>query len=67
MYSITHKTKQGGSGVFITNNIQEVKKKAFRLCKQKLEATVYKNGEVCGRVWEDNSQRLGWNYSIEID
>ena len=67
MYAITHKTKKGGSGVMTTNDIEELKKKVRSLFKQRLEATVYKDGETIGRVWQDDSQRLGWNYSIEND
>jgi hypothetical protein len=65
MYAVTHKTKKGGSGVMTTNNIDELKKKVQSLFNQRLEATVYKDGEIIGRVWQDDSQRLGWNYSID--
>ena len=67
MYAVTHKTKKGGSGVMTTSTFDELKKKVQSLFKQRLEATVYKDGQVIGKVWQDNSQRLGWNYSIETE
>ena len=65
MYAVIHKTKKGGSGVMTTNNIDELKKKVQSLFKQMLEGTIYKDGAVIGRVWQDDSQRSGWNYSID--
>lgn len=69
MYAITHKTKKGGSGVMTTNNFDELKKKAQQLCRQKLEATIYKDGKKIGQVWwMDYAETItGWNYSIEND
>jgi hypothetical protein len=65
MYSVTYKTKRGGSGVMITLDFEKLNKKVVSLFKQKLPATIYKDGVVIGHVWEDNSCRTGWNYSIE--
>ena len=42
MFAITYKTKKGGSGVMTSTDFEEIRKKAFHLCKQKLEATIYK-------------------------
>ena len=69
MYAITHKTKQGGSGVITTSNFEEIEKKAKQLCKQKLEATIYKDGSIIGRVWwmDYSDTRTGWNYLIETN
>lgn len=67
MYSITYTTKKGGSGVMTSNNIADVVKKAVYQFKNKLPATVYKNGDVIGRVFEDNSCRSGWNWYIKTD
>lgn len=64
MYAITYKTEKGGSGVYATNNMDFLKKKVKSFFKQKLEATIYKDAEVIGKIWKDNSQRSGWNYSI---
>lgn len=67
MYSIKHETKKGGSGVTITRDYDELVKNVCRLFKQHLEATIYLNNKVVGKVFKDNSQRLGWNYFIEKD
>lgn len=64
MYIIRHKTKRDGSGMMTTNDIDEVKKKVKSLFKQKLEATVFEDDAVIGRVWKDDSQRIGWNYYL---
>jgi hypothetical protein len=67
MYSITYKTKKGGSGIMITSSFAEIKKKAQQLCRQKLEATIYNDGAKIGQVWwmDYSDTRTGWNYSIE--
>lgn len=66
MYIIRHKTKRGGSGIFITKDLEAVKRKVISLFKQRLEATIYEDEIEIGRVWKDNSQRKGWNYSLYI-
>lgn len=65
MYSITYKTRRGGSGVMTSLAFGDIEKKLVSLFKQRLEATTYKDGVLIGKVWKDNSQRLGWNYLIE--
>lgn len=67
MYSVTHKTKRGGSGVMTTNSFDELRKKVVSLFKQRLTATVYRDGNKIGWVAEDDSCRLGWNWSIDKD
>lgn len=66
IYSITYRTKKGGSGVMTTKDFSEVVRKVKSCFKQKLPATVYKDGEKIGNVWEDNSCRTGWNYLINL-
>lgn len=65
MYSVTYQTKKGGSGILTCSTIEPIKKKVISLFRQRLPATVYKDGIVCGKVSEDNSCRLGWNWYIE--
>lgn len=65
MYSVTYQTKNGGSGVQTSSSIEPIKKKAISLFKQKLPATIYKDGTVIGKVYEDNSCRTGFNWVIE--
>jgi len=65
MYSITYRTKRGGSGVMTTNDLGEMLKRVHWLFKQRLSATVYFEGEVIGRVYEDDSQRYGWNWFVD--
>jgi hypothetical protein len=67
MYSVTYKTKKGGSGVQTSSTLEPIKKKVISLFKQKLSATVYKDGVMVGKVFEDDSERLGWNWFIEND
>ena len=69
MYAITHQTKKGGSGVITTNDFECLEKKAKQLCRQKLEATIYKDGNRIGQVWkmDYSDHRTGWNYSIETE
>lgn len=67
MYSITYQTKRGGSGVQTSSGLDEIKKKAIWLMRQKLPATIYHDGKEAGKVFEDNSCRIGWNYSIDLD
>lgn len=65
MYSVAYRTKKGGSAIMTTNNFKEFETRVKWLFRQRIPATLYKDGQVIGRVWEDNSQRNGWNYSIE--
>lgn len=67
LYAITFQTKRGGSGVMTTTDFNEVKKKAISQFKQKLTATIYKNGEKIGDVFQDLTQRVGWNWIIKND
>jgi hypothetical protein len=67
MYSVTFKTKRGGSGAMRTESYDEVVKKIKSLFRQRLTGTAYKNGERIGQVYEDNSQRTGMNYYIETE
>lgn len=65
MYSVRYQTKRGGSGIMWTTNFFELEKKVKCLLKQRLLATIYKDGNEIGKVWKDNSQRNCWNYYIE--
>ena len=64
LYTIRYKTKKGGSGIMTTNNFESLEKRAKQLCKQKLEATIYKDNNAIGQVWKMESK---WNYSIETE
>jgi hypothetical protein len=66
VYDIRYHTRKGGSGIMTTTDFIEVEKKVISLFKQRLEATVYKDGVEIGRVWkQDRSQVKRWNYTIE--
>lgn len=67
MYSITYQTKKGESGVMTTTSSDELKKKVLSLFRQRLLATIYKDGNIIGKIWKDDSQRLGWNWSIKME
>lgn len=66
IYSITYKTKRGGSGVLTSLDLETVKKKAISCFKQKLNATIYRNGENIGKVYQDSSCRTGWNWYMKV-
>lgn len=59
------------SGAHITQTItdpEKVKNKLINLMKQQIEAIVYKSGgDISGRVWKDNSQRIKWNYIFDAE
>lgn len=65
MYAVTYSTKQGGSGILIAADFEPVRKKVIELFKQRLPATVLKDGEKISGVFRDDSCRLGWNWMIE--
>jgi hypothetical protein len=65
MYSVSFRTKRGGSAVYTFGKFNELEKKVISLFKQKIAANIFKDGEKIGQVFEDNSCRTGWNYSIE--
>ena len=68
IYTLRYQTKKGGSGIMGTTDFLEVEKKVSSLFKQRLLATVYKDGVEIGKVWkEDKSQVKRWNYIIERD
>ena len=67
MYSVRYQTKRGGSGVMTTTNFLEIENKVKKLFKQKLLATISKDGVEIGQVWKDNTQINCWNYVIERD
>lgn len=65
MYSITYTTIKGGSGVMTSQSIDPIIRKAINQFKNKIPATIYENGVIIGRVFEDNSCRTGWNWYVE--
>lgn len=65
-YSIRFTTKRSGSGSLMSLSKEEIIKKAKSQFRQKLPATIYKDGEIIGRVLEDDSQRTGWNWFMEV-
>lgn len=67
MYSISFRTKIGGSAVCTFGKFIELENKVISLFKQKIAANIFKDGEKIGQVFEDNLCRTGWNYTIEID
>lgn len=66
-YVIQYTDKKGSHHTQTTTDPLVANKKVVLLFKQRIEAVVYGNsGEVIGRVWKDNSQRIAWNYSIKL-
>ncbi len=65
MYSVRYKTKNGGSGVMTTSSYDIAFNKLYSSFKNRLPATIFENGLEIGRVWRDESQRIGWNYFVE--
>ena len=64
-YTIQWTDKRGKNRSQWTTNFQELLIRMRSLTKQRIEAVVYQNNQIVGRVWKDNSQRIAWNYSIE--
>lgn len=65
LYSVTFKTKKGGSGVMTSRRFKDIEKKINNCFRDRLEATAYENGKiVIGRVWKDDSQRPMWNFFL---
>lgn len=64
MYKVAYKTKRGGSGAMTTDDFALVNKKVQSLFRQRLEATIYKDDEVIGKIWKDKTQTPQWNYSL---
>ena len=48
-----------------TTNFLTLKNKVISLFNQRLEASVFEDDKLIGKIWKDNSQRGKWNYSLE--
>lgn len=67
MYLVRYTNKKGGSCMATFGTIEQLENKAASLLKQRIEARIYKDGELIGRVWRDDSQQFKWSYSIETN
>jgi len=63
-YAITYRTKLGRSVIITTYDFDAVKKKTLSLFKQKLRATIHRDGVVIGKVFKDETQRVGFNWEL---
>lgn len=67
-YTIQYVNKKGGHVTQMTTHKDVLEKKILSLFKQRIEAVVFQQGgETIGRVWKDNSQRVGWNWFLDIE
>lgn len=64
-YTVKYITKSGGHTMWTCPSILAVEDRIKKLFKQRIEATAYFGDTVIGRVWQDNSQLVGWNYYCE--
>lgn len=67
-YTIQYVNKKGGHVTQTTSYPIVVQRKVISLFKQRIEAVVFQQGgETIGRVWKDNSQRVGWNWTLDLE
>ena len=64
-FKVNHITKSGTHISTMFADYEQAVKKVQSLFKQRLEAQVFLNSRLIGRVWKDNTQVKKWNYSIE--
>lgn len=64
-FTITYTTLKGETGS-ITLPQRRLMTTVQSMFKAKTEATIYRDDEVIGRIWRDDSQVSKMNYSIEL-
>lgn len=64
-YKIQYISKRGRHITMFSSNIVFVRAKIITLFEQKIEATIWLDDKIVGRVWRDDSQKPKWNYTFD--